>query len=111
MRQIRIEGLGGNLSPSQPVLSTMAGMIFPFKLSMRLISVYAWRTSLVGSHFARVDVLREHTLVPGVFSFCFGWGGASTNMPRVSQGYSEPSAPAGGGLVVRAWPIWAPYGE
>ena len=38
MRQIRIEGLGGNLSPSQPVLSTMAGMIFPFKLPRRLIT-------------------------------------------------------------------------
>jgi hypothetical protein len=38
-------------------------------LSLHPISVYAWLTSLVGSHFARVDVLREYTLVPGVFSF------------------------------------------
>jgi hypothetical protein len=38
-------------------------------LSLRRISVYAWLTSLLGSHFARVDVLTEHTQVPGVFSF------------------------------------------
>jgi hypothetical protein len=33
-----LEGLGGNLSPSQSALSTMVGMIFPFKLPRRLIT-------------------------------------------------------------------------
>jgi CBS domain containing-hemolysin-like protein len=62
-----LEGLGGNLSPSQSALSTMVGMIFPFKLPRRLItqgwveimlvvaapiSVYVRLTSLVVSHFS-----------------------------------------------------------
>ena len=62
-----LEGLGGNLSPSQSALSTMVGMIFPFKLPRCLIthgwvermlvvaapiSVYEWLTSLVVSHFS-----------------------------------------------------------
>jgi len=37
MRQ-GLEGLGGNLAPSQPALHTMAGMVSPFKLPGRLIT-------------------------------------------------------------------------
>ena len=33
-----LEGLGGNLAPSQPALTTTAGMVFPFKLPGRLIT-------------------------------------------------------------------------
>jgi hypothetical protein len=87
----REEGFGcarfrrpGREPVAQSALSTMVGMVFPFKLPRRLItqgwaeimlvvaapiSVYAWLTSLVVSHFsppcrlkvAKVD-LHTHTL-------------------------------------------------
>ena len=52
MRQ-GLEGLGGNLAPSQPALTTMAGMVFPFKLPGRLITQGWVEMALVvaASHF------------------------------------------------------------